>query len=334
MFRNFCPEVAHQHSRFFASQLIPWSDEGEKERYLDRVLPGNNSYRWNWKYVEEMHYCNCPLYSVLPYQSGGGIQHQNLKMNNFERRQHAINRVESAINQTFPDVAEPFRIKEDFQRWVARLNHPLRILVNDDDLIDEWNALVAEVQYWEDADLESWRSENTPRFQALVDWLSSILRVSRGKGDPNSSPEPNTTGKGTRIFIGHGGSRLWKDLKDFIIDDLQLPYDEFNREPVAGVHNVERLQHLLNNACFAFLVMTGEDEHTDGSRHARANVIHEAGLFQGHLGFKKAIILLEDGCEDFSNIDGLGQIRFPKGNILAKTEEIRRTLKREGIIKG
>ena len=50
----------------------------------------------------------------------------------------------------------------------------------------------------------------------------------------------------------------------------------------------------------AFLVLTAEDEQTDGTLHARENVIHEAGLFQGRLGFEKAIILLEEGCQEFS----------------------------------
>jgi predicted nucleotide-binding protein len=66
--------------------------------------------------------------------------------------------------------------------------------------------------------------------------------------------------------------------------------------------------------------------------HARLNVIHEAGLFQGRLGFAKAIVMLEDGCTEFSNIAGLGQIRFPAGNISAKFEEVRRVLEREGLI--
>jgi predicted nucleotide-binding protein len=79
--------------------------------------------------------------------------------------------------------------------------------------------------------------------------------------------------------------------------------------------------------------MTGEDEQADGKMHARMNVIHEAGLFQGRLGFSRAIVVLEEGCEEFSNIEGLGQIRFPKGNIKAAFEEIRRVLEREGIIK-
>ena len=137
---------------------------------------------------------------------------------------------------------------------------------------------------------------------------------------------------GTNIFIGHGRSLLWKDLKDFTQDRLHLPWDEFNRVHVAGVTNIARLSEMLDNAAIAFLVMTAEDEQADGNKRARMNVIHEAGLFQGRLGFTRAIVLLEDGCEEFSNIQGLGQIRFPKGNIKATFEEIRQVLEREGII--
>jgi predicted nucleotide-binding protein len=78
--------------------------------------------------------------------------------------------------------------------------------------------------------------------------------------------------------------------------------------------------------------MTGEDEMADGGIQARMNVIHEAGLFQGRLGFSKAIVLLEDGCQEFSNIQGLGQIRFSKGQISTAFEEVRRVLEREGLV--
>jgi predicted nucleotide-binding protein len=137
---------------------------------------------------------------------------------------------------------------------------------------------------------------------------------------------------GTNIFIGHGRSLLWKDLKDFIQDRLQLPWDEFNRVPVAGITNISRLSEMLNNATIAFLVMTAEDEQADGNTRARMNVVHEAGLFQGRLGFTRAIVLLEEGCEEFSNIQGLGQIRFPKENVKAAFEEVRQVLEREGIM--
>ena len=139
---------------------------------------------------------------------------------------------------------------------------------------------------------------------------------------------------GTNVFIGHGRSLLWRTFKDFIQDRIGLPWDEFNRVPVAGVTNIARLSEMLDAAAIAFLVMTAEDEMADGAMQARMNVVHEAGLFQGRLGFTKAIVLLEEGCEEFSNIQGLGQIRFPSGNIGATFEEVRRVLEREGLVNG
>ena len=137
---------------------------------------------------------------------------------------------------------------------------------------------------------------------------------------------------GDKVFIGHGRSPLWRELKDFVKDRLSLEVDEFNRVPVAGVPHVDRLRQMMDLATFALVVMTAEDEQSDGSYHPRMNAIHEAGLFQGRLGFGRAIVILEDGCDEFSNIHGLGQIRFPKGNIKAAFEEVRLVLEREGIV--
>jgi hypothetical protein len=140
------------------------------------------------------------------------------------------------------------------------------------------------------------------------------------------APKANLIGT---VFIGHGQSPAWKDLRDFLNDRLRLEWIEFNRDPVAGYSTKERLEQMLNKASFAFIVMTAEEERLGGTLHARDNVIHELGLFQGRLEFKRAIILLEEGCAEFSNIVGLVQIRFPKGNIMAKSEEIRKVLERE-----
>lgn len=137
---------------------------------------------------------------------------------------------------------------------------------------------------------------------------------------------------GTNVFIGHGRAPAWKDLRDFVRDRVHLPWDEFNRVPVAGFTNIARLSQMLDGAAVAFLILTAEDEQADGKMHARMNVIHEAGLFQGRLGFEKAILLLEAGCEEFSNVQGLGQIRFPQGNIAAAFEDVRQVLEREGLI--
>ena len=135
-----------------------------------------------------------------------------------------------------------------------------------------------------------------------------------------------------KVFIGHGRSSVWRELKDFLADNLKLECVEFNSESAAGVSTKERLEEMLDQSGFAFLVFTAEDERLDGTRHARENVIHECGLFQGRLGFRRAIVLLEQGCAEFSNIHGLTHIAFPTGNITAAYEEIRRVLKREGLL--
>lgn len=135
-----------------------------------------------------------------------------------------------------------------------------------------------------------------------------------------------------RVFVGHGHSRQWLEVKVFLEERLKLHTDEFNRESIAGVPVPLRLQKMLDEARAALLIMTAEDEHKDGSVHARENVVHEVGLFQGRLGFQKAVVVLEESCASFSNIAGLGQIRFPQGRISACFEEIRRFLEREGII--
>ena len=141
-----------------------------------------------------------------------------------------------------------------------------------------------------------------------------------------------TSVSGTNVFIGHGHSQIWRELKDFIEGRLGLSVDEFDGVPTAGVTITDRLSKMLDDAAFAFLILTGEDEQPGGQRRARMNVIHEVGLFQGRLGFPRAIVLLEEGCERFSNIDGLIYIPFPKDHISSAFEEIRMVLEREGVL--
>jgi predicted nucleotide-binding protein len=198
--------------------------------------------------------------------------------------------------------------------------------------------------------LEAWRAISTSSIVAVIETvknrvLSFVLELEAE--DPQAgdvgSPATLTNERvrqvfrnrirgAARVFIGHGHSPVWKNLRHFLTDRLHLQCDDFNRESTAGRSTKERLLEMLDAATFAFLVMTGEDAHGDGAARARDNVIHEIGLFQARLGFEKAIILLEDGCTQFSNIEGVTYIAFPKGNIEAASEDIRRVLEREGAL--
>jgi Predicted nucleotide-binding protein containing TIR-like domain len=134
------------------------------------------------------------------------------------------------------------------------------------------------------------------------------------------------------VFVGHGRSPDWKSVDSFLRDKLDLNVEEFNRDPAAGVHTTDRLSEMLNMACFALLVMTPEDLHDDGKIHARENVVHEIGLFQGKLGFKKSIVVKQNRTASFSNIAGLTYIPYPKGKIDRAFPEIVRTMVREGVV--
>lgn len=145
----------------------------------------------------------------------------------------------------------------------------------------------------------------------------------------SSSRLPDPPKPKPRIFIGHGRSTLWRDLKDHLQDKQGFPVEAYEIGARAGHAIRDILEDMLERSSFAVLVMTGEDETASGDILARQNVVHEAGLFQGKLGFSRAIVLLEEDTKEFSNIHGIEQIRFSRGNIKETYGEILATLKRE-----
>jgi predicted nucleotide-binding protein len=145
-------------------------------------------------------------------------------------------------------------------------------------------------------------------------------------------PQLKSTGLG-KIFLGHGRSKLWARLQIFIKDDLNLQTLTFEDESRTSESIVNILAEFLDNSSLAILVMTAEDETSEGKTRARQNVIHEAGLFQGRLGFDKVIILKQEGVEEFTNIAGLQYIPFTGENIEQCFYELQRKLKKLGLIK-
>ncbi len=133
------------------------------------------------------------------------------------------------------------------------------------------------------------------------------------------------------VFFGHGRSEVWRVLKDYVVNQLGCDYEEYNREPTPGLSRKERLVSMLERADFALLIMTAEDQQEDGTWRARENVVHEVGLFQGRLSFERAIVVLENGCNEFTNIAGLDQIRYAD-NIMNIAHQVRDVLVREDLI--
>lgn len=160
--------------------------------------------------------------------------------------------------------------------------------------------------------------------------IEAVLDVFERQVESNriATPERSTDSQ-AKIFIGHGQSSVWRDLKDHLQD--QHGYEVLAYETGARAGHAVRdiLGGMLGESNFALVVMTAEDETAEGLLHPRLNVVHELGLFQGKLGFNRAIALVEEGTEDFSNISGIQQIRFSKANIRETFGDVLATLKRE-----
>jgi predicted nucleotide-binding protein len=132
-----------------------------------------------------------------------------------------------------------------------------------------------------------------------------------------------------KIFIGHGGSDQWRDLKDHLHEEHGYDVAAFEIGARAGHAIRDILAEMLDGSSFALLVHTGEDETADGGLRARQNVVHETGLFQGRLGFSRAVVLLEEGTEDYSNLQGIVQIRYSRGRIAETYGKVLAALRRE-----
>jgi predicted nucleotide-binding protein len=134
--------------------------------------------------------------------------------------------------------------------------------------------------------------------------------------------------KGVTIFIGHGRNIQWEKLKAHLQDKHELEVISYETGARAGHTIRDILDSMSKRSSFALLVLTGEDKTEEGLR-ARQNVIHECGLFQGRLGFDRAILIVEDGVQLASNFDGIQQLRFKRGRISEIFGDVIATIRRE-----
>lgn len=141
---------------------------------------------------------------------------------------------------------------------------------------------------------------------------------------PATPPEPPVV-----VFIGHGHSADWRAIKDHLHDKQGYAVEAYEVGARAGLSISAVLDKMASKSSFAVLVLTAEDFMETGLARPRQNVVHELGLFQGHLGFPRAIAVVEEGVEVLSNLAGVDQIRYPTGQIGTTFGDILATLRRE-----
>jgi predicted nucleotide-binding protein len=190
--------------------------------------------------------------------------------------------------------------------WSLATKHSLKISFNQD---TTWVA----VQASEEATIAE--------VFEVFDRVAAQHQIERPKPKPPLAP---------KIFIGHGGkSKEWMDLQNHLRDHHHYQTEAFESGSRSGHAIRDVLDNLVRSSTFAIIVFTAEDDMPDGSKRARENVVHETGLFQGRLGFHRAIVLLEKGIDLFSNLDGIQYVSFSKGNIRESYGDVLATVRRE-----
>lgn len=244
-------------------------------------------------------------------------------------------------------AAEAFRNQVESNRG-ADFTYSLRVEVEDagwkhdslDEFYSDYRKMSNSANFWVYGAsnihlnvmlVSYWRTHVTvagltrPEIETVFEVFEQHVDECRQPEEP-SSDTPNCQ---PSIFIGHGRSRLWRDLKDHLQDQHGYDVQAYEIGARAGHAIRDILDEMVRKSAFAILVMTGEDETIDHELLPRLNVVHELGLFQGSLGFSRAIMLLEEGTKEFSNMEGIHQIRFTKDNIRETFGDVLATIDRE-----
>ena len=191
-----------------------------------------------------------------------------------------------------------------------------------------WPLAELSLQYFDEMTIISVETKQDNIRDRQRSLIRAVVQVLSDHADKCKLPEqPDKEASGPVIFIGHGRSPMWRDLKDHLGDKHGYRIEAYETGARTGHTIRDILESMLERSSFALLVLTKEDEMANGYLRARQNIVHETGLFQGKLGFARAIVLVEKGTETFTNIAGIERLHFSK---IAETYgDVVATLKRE-----
>lgn len=117
------------------------------------------------------------------------------------------------------------------------------------------------------------------------------------------------------VFVSHGRNAAIKKIVSEFVQKQNFKPILYKNDSIIGDTIVENLEKLTNQCSYAIVIMTKEDFQINNNVRTRQNVIHELGWCQALYGRKHVLILVEEGTELPSNIDGISHKRFNNENI-------------------
>jgi predicted nucleotide-binding protein len=180
--------------------------------------------------------------------------------------------------------------------------------IADNEYLKEYEK--AEYTVW--SDLVKERKKDIQRqisvFESIIERLSLIPTNIKDKIEIKE--KKTSTNK---IFIVHGHNNEIKQTVARTITKLKLEPIILHEQIEQGRTIIEKFEKNSSDVNFAIILLTADDEgkakiETDFKIRARQNVVFEMGYFLGKLGREKVFLLLENGVDKPSDLDGIAYV--------------------------
>ncbi|MQY28119.1 hypothetical protein NRB56_37020 [Nocardia sp. RB56] len=148
-----------------------------------------------------------------------------------------------------------------------------------------------------------------------------------GDGFLQQRDRPPVTGV-RRVLILHDENPQWQDVQRFLERRCGLETDQLGPADFDAGGFEAAVGGPLSRCGFAVCILSARDS-VHGFRQPSQAIVHQVGILQGRYGFGRVAILVEDGCDLFTNLSGLIRLEFPRGRVEAKFLELHRMLLRE-----
>jgi predicted nucleotide-binding protein len=163
-------------------------------------------------------------------------------------------------------------------------------------------------------------NESDEVLEVLMEFLSppnQAARTAEDSATDSNQPEAMSAAPSEGpIFVVHGRARAaLHEAVRALERGTNREVIVLHEQPNAGRTILEKFEDHADRASFAVVLLTADDEggtrsDNDVNLRGRQNVIFELGFFFGRLGRKRVAVLLENGIEKPSDIDGLVYITF------------------------
>jgi predicted nucleotide-binding protein len=113
-----------------------------------------------------------------------------------------------------------------------------------------------------------------------------------------------------KVFVVHGHNETVKQTVARTLEKLGLEPIILNEQNNSGKTIIEKFEENSSNVDFAVILLTAYDEGKSKKEEkyknrARQNVVFEMGYFTGKLGRNRVLLLLENGVDKPSDLDGI-----------------------------